>query len=470
MPLGFGCGQSLSFGPSVTITVSMPAEPATKYAKSGHVHIAYQVSGEGPHDLLLVPDGVIPIESMPEEPSFDRFIQRLGRFSRVIRFDRRGMGLSDPVSLDAPPTLEQWLRDAEAVLDAVGSQRAALLGMAEGGFVVALLAASKPQRVASLTLVNATAAFTAEPFRQWGAAAGTIDRLSEFVEGEWGRVDWAIPLFAPSAADDPRYQIWLSHATRRALSPAMAGALFDVMFHSDIRDVLPVIRVPTLVIHRRGNRYLTPEHGRYLAAHIPDARYVEVPGEDHVPYLGEAGPILDEIESFVTGMRRIPDADRVLATVVFADVVGSTEKAAELGDRRWRELLAAYQDLVRRELRDFGGREIDTAGDGVLAAFDGPARAVRFAGSLAPAVRRLGLEIRVGIHTGECEVLGSKLGGIAVHIGARISALAGTGEILVSGTVKDLVAGSGIRFTDRGVHALRGIPDPWRVFAVTLPV
>jgi len=446
----------------------MASEATTRYARSGDVHIAYQVTGEGPLDLLLVPDGAIPIEAMPEEPSFDRFIGRLGRFCRVIRFDRRGMGLSDPVTSLSPATLEQWMEDGESVLDAVGSKRSALLGMAEGGFVVSLLAASRPQRVAALALVNATPGFTAQPFRRWGLAAGAIERLSGTVETEWGEVEFGIPMFAPSAVTDARYREWLKRAYRRSLSPAMARALFDVLFYSDIRDVLPAIRVPTLVIHRRGNRYLEPEHGRYLAEHIPGARYVEVEGDDHVPYLGDPSPILEEVEKFLTGRRRRPEGDRVLATVLFTDIVGSTEKAATLGDERWRELLLTHHDLVRRELEAFGGRLIDMAGDGLFAAFEGPARAVRCAWAMVGAVRRLGIEIRAGVHTGECEVLGDKLGGIAIHIGARIAALSRPGEILVSSTVKDLVAGSGIRFVDRGTHRLKGVPEEWRIFAVDL--
>lgn len=283
----------------------MALQPTTRYARSGDVHIAYHVGGEGPLDLLLVPDGMIPIEAMTEEPSFERFLRRLGTFARVIRFDRRGMGQSDPVTPSNPPTLEQWMGDAETVLDAVGSQRTALLGMAEGGFVVSLLAATRPQRASALVLVHATPGFTAEEFRR-GSAAEAVEHLDGTLETEWGEVSWAIPQFAPSAANDTRYHQWLQRAIRHSLSPSMARAVFDVMFRSDIRDVLPAIRVPTLVIHRRGNHYLEPEHGRYLAEHIPAARYVEVEGVDHVPYLGDPAPILDAIEEFLTGKRRRP--------------------------------------------------------------------------------------------------------------------------------------------------------------------
>jgi len=446
---------------------AMDPAPTTRYARTNDVHIAYQVSGRGPVDLLLVPDGVIPIEAIPEEPSFDRFVRRLGRFARVIRFDRRGMGLSDPVTASSPPTLEQWMGDAEAVLDEVGSERTALLGMAEGGFVVAMLAATRPNRVGALVLIHATPGWTAEPFAR-GKAAEVLDRFDASVDTAWGDLGWAIPSFAPSAADDPRYRDWLQRAVRHSLSPAMARAVFDVMFRSDIRDILPAIRVPTLVIHRRENGYLDAEHGRYLAEHIPGARFAEVDGVDHVPYLGDQGPILEAVEEFLTGGRGPREADRILATVLFTDIVGSTEKAAEIGDGRWRELLLDHHDVARRELQRFGGRLVDTSGDGLFAAFDGPARAVRCASAIVRAVRGLGIEIRAGLHTGECEVVGDNLGGIAVHIGARISALAGPGEVLVSSTVRDLVAGSGIRFSDCGAHRLKGVPEEWRLFRVDL--
>jgi class 3 adenylate cyclase len=444
----------------------MVSQAATSYARAGDVHIAYQVSGGGRLDLLLVPDGAIPIASVREEPSFDRFIRHLERFARVVMFDRRGTGMSDPVTPSTPPTLEQWMGDAEAVLDAAGSERAALLGFAEGGFVVTLLAASRPDRVTALALVNATPGISAEPFRAWGVAAQAHDRLAGTVDEEWGNVDWGIPLFAPSAVEDERYREWLEHSYRRAMSPAMARALFDVMFRSDIRDVLPSVRVPTLVIHRRGNRFLTREHGRYLAEHIEGARYVEVDGEDHVPYIGDQASILDELEEFLTGARAVRRGDRVLATVLFTDIVGSTERAVEVGDQRWGELLAEHHAVARRELERHGGREIDTAGDGFFAAFDGPASAVHCALAIIDAEHALGLDVRAGVHTGECEVIGDKLGGIAVHIGARIAGHASAGEVWVSSTVKDLVAGSGIGFLDRGSIALKGIPDLWHVFEV----
>jgi class 3 adenylate cyclase len=443
----------------------MTTAPAIRYARSGDVHIAFQHDGSGPLDLLFFPDGLIPVESMLEQPSLARFLERLGTFARVIRFDRRGMGLSDPVTRSDPPTLEQWTQDADAVLDAIDSKRAALLAMAEGAFVACLLAATRPDRVSALVLINATPGFTLKEFASHPSAR-VVEELSDEVRStEWGSTTH-LAEFAPSAVGDERYRAWLERAVRRALSPAMAQTLFDVMFRSDIRAVLPAVRVPTLVIHRRGNRYVTPEHGRYLADHIPGARYVEVEGVDHVPYVGDARLILDEVEVFLTGAKLARVADRVLATLMFSDIVGSTEKATALGDAAWRDLLMDYQKQVRQEVERFGGREVDWAGDGIFATFDGPARAVRAACAIRVTARRLGLEARAGVHTGECEVMAPKLGGIAVVIGARIAAAAATGEVLASSTVRDLVAGSGLRFDDRGMHQLKGVPDEWRLFAV----
>jgi len=440
---------------------------ATHYARSGDVHIAYQVSGRGPIDLMLFPDGIIPIESMLEERHFAHFLERLGTFARVIRFDRRGTGLSDPVSISDPPTLERWASDATAVLDAIGSTRAALVGMAEGGFVATLLAASRPDRVSHLVLIHGTPGFVVEPFAA-GAPAKAIERYHAMLESSdgWGDVGWAIPLFAPSAVGDEAYRDWLSRSMLRAMSPGMARALFDVVFRSDIRGVLPSVRVPTLVIHRRWNLYVGPEHGKYLADRIPGARYVEVEGADHVPYVGDAEPILAEVERFLTGAQERASSDRVLATILFGDIVGSTEKVAAIGDARWRELLLDYQARVGRELARYDGRAIDWAGDGILASFEGPARAVRAACAIRATAHALGLETRAAVHTGECEVVGPKLGGIAVHVASRMLGLTEPGEVIASSTVRDLVAGSGLRFTDRGLHRLKGIADEWHMYSI----
>jgi class 3 adenylate cyclase len=337
------------------------------------------------------------------------------------------------------------------VLDAVGSERASLLGLAEGGFVTTLLAATRPERTAALVLVNATPGLTAEPFRHWGSAASMVDRLQETIEDlDWGRSDFGIPTFAPSKVGDEVYRTWLERAVRSSVAPASAEAVFQTLLLSDIRDVLPAVHVSTLVIHRAGNRYLTPEHGRYLADHIEGARLVEVPGADHVPYLGDPSPILDAIEEFLTGRPTTVPPHRILATVLFTDIVGSSGRAAAVGDARWAEMLAGQHSIVRRELERFGGREVDTAGDGFFATFDGPARAIGCACAIASGVRAIGLEVRIGVHTGEIEVVDGKPAGIAVAIGSRVAALGAPGEVLTTSTVRDLMAGSGLRFEDRG--------------------
>ncbi len=436
-----------------------------RYAKSGAVHIAYQVMGDGPIDLLLVPDGIIPIELMTEQPAYARFLDGLASFSRLICYDRRGIGLSDPITASAPPTLEQWVDDARAVMDAVDAPRAAAVGVAEGGYVATLLAASHPDRVSALVLVNATASVSS-PFPHLGTAAEALTRLNRSVDDDWGTDTSGVEWFAPSLAHDAGFHQWIARAQRRAASPAVMRAMFEVMYLSDIRQVLPAVRVPTLVIHRAGNRFLTPEHGRYLAAQIPGARYVEVPGDDHVPYLGNSDVIIGEIEEFLTGVRHTPEPDRVLATLLFVDIVGSTQRAAELSDRAWRDVLERFRSTVRTELSRFKGRELDTAGDGFLAAFDGPARAIRCAQAIVTGLGSLGTPVRAGLHTGECELLDNGMAGIAVHIAARVMAEAGPGEVVVSRTVKDLVAGAGISFIDRGTRTLKGVPGEWQLYAV----
>jgi class 3 adenylate cyclase/pimeloyl-ACP methyl ester carboxylesterase len=442
----------------------------TRYANTGDgVHIAYRVMGEGP-DLLVPPDGPIPIDAIPDEPHFDRFLRHLARFSRVILFDRRGMGLSDPVTPANPPTLENWVDDAMSVLDAVGSVRAGLLGMAEGGFTAVMLAATHPDRVSGLVLVNATPGLASAAVTNHGAAARLVADLSASIDRNWGDaslLDRAIAGFAPSMIGNDAYRAWLGRATPRSMSPAAARAVFDVLFRSDIADVAPSVQVPTLVLHRSNNRYYPPDNGRFLASAIPDARYVEVPGADHVPYLGDTEPILIEIEEFLTGSHQRTDSERVLATVLFVDMVASTERAVEVGDRAWRDLLDRYRYVVRERLHAFYGREINTRGDDFLVTFDGPARAIRCALALCDAAESLGVEVRVGIHTGEIEMMGDDIGGIAVHIGARVAALARPGAVLVSRTVVDLVAGSGITFAEGEEHELKGVPGAWRLFQVS---
>jgi len=438
-----------------------------RYAKSGDVHIAYDIMGDGPVDLLFIPDGIIPIESMTDFPSYERYLKRLASFSRLIRYDRRGTGLSDPITESTPPTLEQWMEDGLAVMDAARARQAAVLGAAEGGYLATVLAASHPDRVSALVLVNATPGISSPPFSELGAAPAALVKLALSVNENWGTDLSGIDLFAPSAAHDERFRAWLARAERSAGSPAMIRAIFNVLFYSDIRDVLPFVRVPALVIHRAGNQYLTADHGRFLAEQIPHARYVEVPGEDHVPYIGDSDAIVDEIEEFLTGMRHRPETNRVLLTLLLVDIVESTQRAAALSDRGWRDLLERFRVAVRQDLARFNGREVDTAGDGFLATFDGPARAIRCALAIVKSAESAGATVRIGVHTGECELLDLGVAGIAVHIAARVTGQAGPGEVLVSRTVKDLVAGAGITFVDRGTHSLRGVPGDWQLYAAT---
>ena len=435
--------------------------PETKYARSGDANIAYQVIGTGSLDIVLAPGSVTHLEVMWEELTWVRFIERLASFSRLMIFDKRGTGLSDRVTEVA--TLEERMDDLRAVMDAVGSERAAVIGASEGGPMSALFAATYPERTTALVLYG-TFAYDSEPF--------TPEQFQEYIERirrEWGSEASArqsLPRYAPSVAEDERFIRWWARLSRLGVSPGSRIALSRMNEEIDIRHILSSIRVPTLVLHRMGDRLISLQDGRYMAEHIPGAKFVELPGQDHILWVGDVDSLLDEIEEFLTGVRRGPEPDRVLATVLFTDIVGSTEKAAELGDRRWRELLDSHHALVRKELARFRGREIDTAGDGFFATFDGPARAIRCAYTISDNVRQLGIQVRAGLHTGECELMGDKVGGIAVHIGARVLSKAGPSEVLVSSTVKDLVAGSGIQFEERGVHALKGVPGEWRLYAM----
>ncbi len=437
--------------------------PETRYAKSGDVHIAYQVVGDAPRDLVFVLGWVSNLEVVWEDPTVARFLQRLASFSRLILFDKRGTGLSDRVT--EMPDLETRIDDVRAVMDAVGCDRAVLCGYSEGGPMCALFAATYPARTSALVLLSSYARLKAGADHPWGRSPDDLQTWLERCEREWGG-PVALDQRAPTLAGDEHARRWWARYLRMSASPAAALAVIRMNYEIDVRHVLPAVRVPTLVLHSSGDRAIDVRFGRYLAEHIDGARYVELPGIDHLPWGSDAEAILDEIEEFLTGVRHIPEADRVLATVLFTDIVGATEQVATLGDRRWRELLTEHHVLVRQHLQRFRGREIDTAGDGFLAAFDGPARAVRCACAVGDAVRQLGVRIRAGLHTGECEVIGDKLSGIAVHIGARIASLAAPDEVLVSSTVKDLVAGSGLRFRDHGVHSLRGVPGDWRLFAV----
>jgi pimeloyl-ACP methyl ester carboxylesterase len=439
--------------------------PETKYAKSGNVHIAYQVTGQGPIDLVFVHGWISHIEHLWEEPSVARFLGRLASFSRLILLDKRGTGLSDPVPLDELPTLDERMDDVRAVMDAAGSERAALLGTSEAGALHLLFAATYPERTAALLLLNSYARLAWSDDYPCGIRATDAEALLHAIEEGWGK-GVAFEALVASQADNQSMRNWWARYQRLAASPGAAVTLLRRAFDTDARAVLPAISVPTLILHRTGDPFTGIEHGRYLSEHIPGAKYVELAGSDHLFFAEDTDRLLAEMQEFLTGVREANEPDRVLATVLFADVVGSTEHAATLGDRRWHDLLEAYYALVRAELTRFRGREIDTAGDGMFAAFDGPARAIRCANSIAIGVKRLGVAVRIGLHTGECEVIGSKVGGIAVHIGARVAGLAGANEVLVSGTVKDLVAGSGMRFDERGTHTLKGVPGEWRLYAV----
>jgi class 3 adenylate cyclase len=436
----------------------------TRYTKSGDLHIAYQVVGEGPFDLLHIPGFVSNVEAMWDEPLLARFLRRLASFSRLILFDKRGTGLSDRVPNDRLPTLEERMDDLRAVLDAAGSEQAALLSHSEGGNLAVLYAATYPERTRALVTTGMFAARVWSPEYPWAPTPEQRERTIEALEREWGTPSPLVDL-VPSRANDRAFMERFAAYARRSASPGAAAALMRMNTEIDVRAVLPTITVPTLVIHHTDDRDANVEEGRWIAAQIPRARFLELPGEDHLPWVGDQDRLLDEVEEFLTGARPVREPDRVLATVLFTDIVGSTQRAAELGDRRWRELLEVHESAVRRELARYGGREVDTAGDGFLATFDGPARAIRAACAIRDSVRGLGIELRAGVHTGECELANGKVRGIAVHTGARVAALAGPGEVLVSSTVRDLVAGSGISFEERGEHELKGVPGTWRVYA-----
>jgi len=439
--------------------------PGTRYALSGGVHVAYQVVGDGPLDLVYVPGWVSNVEVMWEEPRYARFLERLASFSRLITFDKRGTGLSDPVPEGALPTLEERMDDVRAVLDAVGSERAAVLGHSEGGNMSVLFAATYPERTAALVLVGCYAKRVRSPDYPWAPAPEERAREIEEVARVWGSEAYAANL-APSMADDPTFVRGLARYLRLSASPRAAAALLRLNTEIDVREVLPAIRVPTLLLYRTDDPDVRVEEGRWIASRIPGARLVELPGRDHLMWAGDADAILDEIEAFLTGVRRGPDPDRVLLTLLFTDVVGSTDLAARLGDDRWKDVLERHNEILAAAVERFRGREVDRAGDGILATFDGPARAVRCATEAMRRVRDdLGIDLRAGVHTGEVELVGPAVRGLAVHLAARIAALAGPGEVLASSTVRDLVVGSGLAFADRGEHELKGIPGRWRLFA-----
>jgi pimeloyl-ACP methyl ester carboxylesterase len=438
------------------------ARPETRYAKSGDLNIAYQVVGEGPRDLIYVPGWISNVELNWEEPPLAHLLGRLASFSRLILFDKRGTGLSDPVPPDRLPTLEERMDDVRAVLDAVGSRQTAVFGFSEGGLMSVLFAATYPERTTALVLFGVFAKRLWSPDYTWAPKPDDRAREIADLERNWSeRMD--LDDLVPS--EDDAFKERLATYLRRSASPGAAAALMRMNTQIDVRDVLPTIQVPTLVMHRTGDLDVSIEEGRWIASRIPGATFVELPGDAHTLWAGKPDEVIDEIEEFLTGARRGPEPDRVLATVLFTDIVGSTEQATKLGDRRWRELLERHHAIVRQQLARYDGREVDTAGDGFLATFDGPARAIRCASAVQHAMPGVGLEVRAGVHTGECELHGDKVAGVAVHTGARILGHAGTGEVLVSSTVKDLVAGSGIEFEDRGEHELKGV-GAWRLYSV----
>jgi pimeloyl-ACP methyl ester carboxylesterase len=438
--------------------------PQTQYVKNGGVNIAYQVFGSGAIDLVFVSGWVSNLEFAWQEPSYARFFELLGSFARVIMFDKRGTGLSD--SDGRPPSLEQRMEDLCAVMDAVGCERAALLGNSEGGSMAMLFAATHPQRTSALVLAGAFAKRIWSPDYPWAPTPEQRQHFFDMIKNNWGgTVD--VGDICPSRAGDPAFAAWYSANMRFGASPGAALMLAHTNTEIDVRAVLPTIRVPTLVLHRRGDRDAKLAEGEYIARQIPNAKLVVLEGSDHLIWSESPEVALDEIEEFLTGTRHAHEIDRTLATVLFTDIVDSTKHASELGDQRWRDLLARHHALARGEIARYRGREINTAGDGFFATFDGPARAIRCALAIeSGSAATLGLKVRAGVHTGECIAEGDNLSGIAVHIGARVGALAGGDEVLVSSAVKDLVAGSGLSFADRGMHTLKGVPGDWHIFAV----
>jgi len=438
--------------------------PEIRYARNGEVNIAYSIVGDGPQDLVFTPGFVSHLEILWEWPSYGRFLERLASFSRLIVWDKREQGLSD--RLGAPPTLEQGMDDLLCVLDAADSEVAALFGVSEGGPMACLFAATFPDRVSHLVLCGTWSKLARSDDNPAGVPVAAFERWLDQTVADWGGPA-ALAQFAPSAAEDEDAVAWWARFLRSASSPRAAKSLMEMYLDIDVRPVLGAITAPTLVMHHAGDRAVPIGLGRDTAALIPDARWIELPGADHAFFMGDVDALVDEAEEFVTGTRHGPEAERVLATVMFTDIVGSTERAAAAGDRDWRALLERHDELVRGQLGRFRGREIKQLGDGFLAAFDGPARAVSCAAEIAKRVRSLGIEVRAGVHTGECEQRESDLAGMAVHIGARVGSCAEAGEVLVSSTVKDLVVGSGLQFEDRGVTVLKGVPGEWRLYALT---
>ena len=438
--------------------------PETKYAMSGDVSIAYQVVGDGPIDLIYVMGWVSNVEMFWDDPSMSHFLTHLASFSRLILFDKRGTGLSDKVS--QLPTLEQRMDDVRAVMDTVGSRKAALFGVSEGGPMCALFAATYPERTTALIMYGAYAKRIWSPDYPWAPTPEQREKFYQVLRKEWGGVT-DLDMLAPSMMNDARFKQWWATYLRRSASPADALALAQMNTQVDIRNILHAIHTPTLILHRTGDMDSDVRGSRYMSEKIAGAKYVELPGNDHIPWVGDCEKILNEIELFLTGELQVHEGERILATILFTDIVGSTQLAASLGDERWHRLLTQHHAIVRKQLTKYRGHEIETTGDGFLATFDGPARAIRCACAIRDALKQSGIAIRAGIHTGECELIDDKnIGGIAVHLCSRVMSKAADGEVWITQTVKDLVAGSGIKFETRGKYSLKGITGEWELFEV----
>lgn len=441
--------------------------PTTKFTRLGNDRIAYQVLGEGPVDLIFLTGMSSHVDLRWEEPLNEYFLHRLASFTRLILFDRRGAGVSDPVPSDHLPTWEEWADDMRVVLDAVGSERTAIMAWLDGGPMAMLFAATYPERTTALVLAHTAAKYVRAEDYPHGLAPAMAERLLHTVEELWG-TDEFVSMAVPSRAQDDGFRQRYGRYLRAAARPRDAAAQLRNLLSADVRHVLPLIRCPALVLNRNAYPLATMDHARYLADHIPGARLIELPGTDGVLVTEHAGEILDHIEEFLSGIPGGSVPDRILATVLFTDIVSSTDRAASMGDRRWKAVLEVHDDITRDQVARFQGRFIESTGDGSLATFDRPGRAIRAAGAIQESIRALGIDIRAGLHAGEIELRegGHRVGGIAVHIAARVMATAAPGEILVSSTVKDLVAGSGIEFRDRGTHDLKGVPGAWRLFLV----
>jgi class 3 adenylate cyclase/pimeloyl-ACP methyl ester carboxylesterase len=437
----------------------------TRYAKMGDIHVAYRSWGDGPSDIVNVPNWAINVEAIEDIPEMVRFTELVSGIGRYTMFDQPGTGISDPIPLDSLPGLEQWTDSTRAVIDDAGIEKATLFAIDGATMPACLFAATFPERTKALILFGGTARVKTDTDYAQGFEPDHAEFLFEAAGEAWGTA--MIQIVAAPSIDwtELRIKRW-SRYERMTLSPNAARAFFRLVFDADVRHVLPAIRVPTLVMHRAGDRFIPVEAGRYLGRNIPGAHYVELPGDDHYPFTGDVEPVVAEMQEFITGARTEAAPDRMLATILFTDIVGSTEHAVRRGDARWRQMLDEHDTMTRAVVQRFNGREVKNVGDGFLATFDGPARAIKAASEIRRSIKEIGIDVRAGLHTGECERRGDDVGGVAVHIGARVASLAAPGEILVSGTVKDLVIGSGIEFEDRGSHTLKGIPGEWKLYAV----